>query len=64
MSIKLSLSELKEIEKVCYETGAEYFELTRATISGLDILKMFYNTSVSDYPATVEVVIRGLQDLK
>jgi len=54
--IKLSLKELKEIEKICYETNVEYFDLTRDSkwsVGGT--LKMQYDTVVSNYSATVIV---------
>jgi len=65
--IKLSLKELKEIEKICYETNVEYFELERDSRwsavglerdprwSAVGTLKMQYNTFVSNYSATVIV---------
>jgi hypothetical protein len=59
--IKLSLKELKEIEKICYETNVEYFELERDSKWSLGgTLKMQYNTFVSNYSATVivDVIIK------
>ena len=59
--IKLSFKELKEIEKICYETNVEYFELERdprwsaVGWSAVGALKMQYNTFVSNYSATVIV---------
>ena len=54
--IKLSLKELKEIEKICHETNVEYFELTRDSKWSLGgTLKMQYDTFVSNYSATVIV---------
>ena len=61
--IKLSLKELKEVEKICYETGAEYFSLTRDSrwsVGGT--LKMEYETVVSNYSATVIVDIISKED--
>jgi hypothetical protein len=61
--IKLSLKELKEVEKICYETGAEYFDLTRDSrwsVGG--VLKMQYDTFVSDYPAKMSVEIKNTKD--
>jgi hypothetical protein len=59
--IKLSLQELKQIQRVCREAGTEYFTLDRNSSSGIgSTLTLTYETFVADYPAQITVEITNM----
>jgi hypothetical protein len=61
--IHLNLHDLEKVKKICEEAGTEYFTLEEETKSGIgSILYVCYDTIVADYPATVRVEVRGVEN--
>lgn len=60
--IKLNVSELDKIKKICESVGTEYFTLESDNSSGIgSILTLTYETEIADYPASVKIEISGVE---
>ena len=60
--IKLNVSELDKIKKICESVGTEYFTLESDSSSGIgSILTLTYETEIADYPASVKIEVSGVE---
>lgn len=60
--IKLNVSELDKIKKICESVGTEYFTLESDNSSGIgSILTLTYETEIADYPASVKIEVSGVE---
>lgn len=61
--IKLSLSNLDKIVKICEEINIEHFTLDVGPPNGVGVIVVLtYDTIISGYPAKVSVEVTGVDN--
>lgn len=59
--LRLNISDLEQIQKICEIAGVEHFALTQDNSSGIGgILILTYDTTVGGRPAKISVEISGV----